>query len=262
MGQSVFWNAYAKVYDALPACFPPYRELLDRTLATIRECEGDGELKVLDAGCGTGNYTVALADAGYSVSAMDTSTEMLSWARRKIDARQLPVQLCRASLEEPFPFADNAFDVVININALYMLSRPEAALAEFARVVKPGGTVITVNPRVQPSIVTILKDSCRRYGLAWLLRGAPLLLALGIFNWLIGMRFKSGAFFFWDRDRTTQALTEAGLEVQSLELAYTADTNLFAVSIKPASPKSSKDGPECPGTDAAKRSLSAGAGDC
>jgi len=261
MGQSVFWNAYAKVYDALPACFPPYRELLDKTLATIRECEGDGELKVLDAGCGTGNYAIALAEAGYSVSATDMSTEMLSWARRKINARHLPVRLCRASLEEPFPFADNAFDVIININALYMLSRPEAALAEFARVVKPGGTVISVNPRVQPSMITILKDSCRRYGLAWLLRGAPLLLALAIFNWFIGMRFKTGAFFFWDRDRTTQALTAAGLEVASLELAYTADTNLFAVSIKPASSDSSKGAPRCPGADAAKHNLSASSRD-
>lgn len=94
---------------------------------------------VLDVGCGTGILARAAArrlDRSGSVTGLDPNDGMLAVARRndeRVDWRQ--------GLAEELPFPDDSFDRVISQFALMFFTDQAAALAEMARVTRPGGTV-------------------------------------------------------------------------------------------------------------------------
>ncbi|MFC7026182.1 class I SAM-dependent methyltransferase [Promicromonospora thailandica] len=100
-------------------------------------------LQVLDAGCGSGPLTAALRSAGAVMTGIDGSPEMLATARRRL-GDDVPLHV--ADLAEPLPFADDAFDVVVCSLVLHYLEDWDAPLAEFRRVLRPGGRlVLSVN---------------------------------------------------------------------------------------------------------------------
>lgn len=94
---------------------------------------------VLDAGCGTGRMARFLTDRGCSVVGVDLSPGMLAMARR--DHPDLDV---REGSLTALPFGDNGFDAVLLWYSLIHLTGDELplALAEVARVVRPGGLVL------------------------------------------------------------------------------------------------------------------------
>lgn len=95
------------------------------------------ELKIvtlLDAGCGEGYYTAALAGRGLQVAGVDISKEGIQACCRR--SKTLP--WCVASVAD-LPYMDHSFDAVLSV-----FCRVEAD--EFARVVKPAGFVIYVGP--------------------------------------------------------------------------------------------------------------------
>jgi SAM-dependent methyltransferase len=95
--------------------------------------------RILDAGCGAGPLFAALRDRGAIVTGFDASTGMIAVARRRLgDGADLQV----ADLGSPLPFPDDAFDDVIASLVLHYLEDWGPVLAEFRRVLKPGGRVI------------------------------------------------------------------------------------------------------------------------
>lgn len=98
-----------------------------------------GASRVLDAGCGTGRMGRYLTDRGCTVVGVDLSPGMLAVARR--DHPDLDVR--EASLLE-LPFEADAFDGILLWYSLIHLADDElpVALAEVARVVRPGGLVL------------------------------------------------------------------------------------------------------------------------
>ena len=92
-------------------------------------------MRVLDAACGTGNYTVALAAAGGAMVGLDISHVMLAEARKQPGAGWV------AGREEALPFADASFDAVTCVNAVHHFADADAAFCEFRRVLRPGGHV-------------------------------------------------------------------------------------------------------------------------
>jgi SAM-dependent methyltransferase len=107
-------------------------------------------MRVLDAGCGTGNYCDAIAHHVAHVTGFDRSPEMLSVAARKLAAhRSGAVRLVTGELRA-LPFTAGTFDGVIINQVLHHLDRSgdherpglRQALAEFARVLRPGGVLV------------------------------------------------------------------------------------------------------------------------
>jgi len=100
----------------------------------------DDRWVVGDLGCGTGQVASALAPFVARVIAVDRSGEMLQAARRRL--RELPnVEVKRGELEA-LPIADAELDAATLLLVLHHLPDPGAALAEAARVLKPGGRLL------------------------------------------------------------------------------------------------------------------------
>ena len=91
----------------------------------------------LDAACGTGRYTARLASLGHRVIGVDSSPEMLDRARARVRGAEFHVgQL------DHLPMPDGSVDVVTCGLALSYLPSIGPAMAEFARVLRPGGHLV------------------------------------------------------------------------------------------------------------------------
>ena len=98
---------------------------------------------VLDAACGTGYGTAILAQQAATVAGVDISGDAVSYAREHYAASntrfvQAPVELTA--------FPDQSFDAVVSFETLEHTLSPQAALREFARVLRPKGELILSAP--------------------------------------------------------------------------------------------------------------------
>jgi ubiquinone/menaquinone biosynthesis C-methylase UbiE len=127
--------------------------------------------RILDLGTGTGAAALWLAERypTASVTGIDVAEQMVAGAREKMPpalADRLSFQLGDAS---SLPFADDEFDLVVQVSA-------PAFFAETARVLAPGGHLVvisslgTATPFHTP--VGLLRDGFERQGLAWVSDGA------------------------------------------------------------------------------------------
>lgn len=103
-----------------------------------------GAGRVLDAGCGSGRLTVALARAGAEVTGVDTNASQLDVARGRAADAGVELELLEADFNSSLPFADGAFDAVTSRLALMAAVDSVTTLRELARVLRPGGRLVTV----------------------------------------------------------------------------------------------------------------------
>lgn len=92
----------------------------------------------LDAACGTGRYAEVLAALGHRVVGVDSSPDMLARARTRVPR----ATFLRADLHQ-LPWSNGAFDVVVCGLALTHVPALPPVMAEFARVLRPGGHLVT-----------------------------------------------------------------------------------------------------------------------
>lgn len=99
--------------------------------------------RILDAGCGSGPLSAALLARGAVVTGFDVSAAMVDLARQRLgDDADVHV----ADLAAPLAFADADFDDVVASLVLHYLEDWAVPLAEFRRVLKPGGRLfVAVN---------------------------------------------------------------------------------------------------------------------
>ena len=96
--------------------------------------------RALDLGCGTGRHTLALAEAGAHVTALDQSPEMMALARQKL--QRYPVEWILHDLPAPLPFPDGTFALAIAGLVVEHIANLPALLQETARVLRPDGRLV------------------------------------------------------------------------------------------------------------------------
>jgi len=148
-----FWSVAAPAYDAQFLQRWVYRPAQDEVVAQLKSA---GSRRVADIACGTGILADRIAreldsDEVYGV---DMSDGMLAQAK----ARSSQVQWLKGPAEQ-LPFDDGALDAVVTTSAFHFFDQP-AALAEFNRVLSPGGlaAVATISPAA-PLPLQWLSDS-------------------------------------------------------------------------------------------------------
>ncbi|MFG3577326.1 class I SAM-dependent methyltransferase [Micromonospora chersina] len=126
------YATWAETYDQ------PGNPLIDVEEPVVRKILGGlPPGRALDAACGTGRYAEWLAGRGHRVTGVDTSPEMLGRARAKVPGGDFLLGDLRA-----LPVSESAFDVVVCGLALAHVAELPEVLAEFARVLRPGGHLV------------------------------------------------------------------------------------------------------------------------
>jgi ubiquinone/menaquinone biosynthesis C-methylase UbiE len=133
--------------------FDDWPETYDQWFATpigrlVKKVEGEllldlinptpGDL-ILDAGCGTGVFTLDLLHLGSRIIGIDLSMPMLLRAKQKAD--RYPFRSVLADLLS-LPFSANSFDKVISVTALEFIKDGRRAIGELFRVTKRGGSLV------------------------------------------------------------------------------------------------------------------------
>jgi SAM-dependent methyltransferase len=127
-----YYDAFSRSYDE--GRDRGYHKLIDDQAAAIVRRVATGR-SVLEVGCGTGLVMQRIAGFAARVRGIDVSPGMLARARE----RGLDVQEGSATA---LPFPDGEFDVVCSFKVLAHIDPVEPALAEMARVTRPGGYIV------------------------------------------------------------------------------------------------------------------------
>lgn len=98
-------------------------------------------MKLLEAGCGRGDFLLGFKKLGLDCHAIDLSPE----AKKNMAEHDVPVELCNAD-QDKLPYPDNTFDVIYNKSFLEHLWHPDHFLREANRVLKPGGLILCLVP--------------------------------------------------------------------------------------------------------------------
>lgn len=133
-----YWNENAHAWTQLArAGYDTYRDHLNTPAFFAMLPDGRG-LAGLDIGCGEGHNTRLLAQRGARVTAVDISENFIRYAREAEQREPLGIEY-RVASAVALPFADATFDFAIATMSFMDVPEHEQALAEAARVIKPGG---------------------------------------------------------------------------------------------------------------------------
>lgn len=139
-------------YDQLAEAYGRNRKLHPRVLEQLISLGRlTDESRVLEIGCGTGNYVKAIsAQTGAVCTGIDPSREMLRVAqsnhglpKNRHGSGGADVTFVNGSAEE-LPLADRQYDLVFSVDVIHHVLVRDAAARELVRVLKPGGTAAIV----------------------------------------------------------------------------------------------------------------------
>jgi 2-polyprenyl-3-methyl-5-hydroxy-6-metoxy-1,4-benzoquinol methylase len=163
--QRVFDFEHRRFHDSWYTRFEP--RLVEQFLD---DCELPREFfrsrRALDAGCGSGRWSYALAELGADLVAFDLTEGGIESASEQLSERP-NVSVCQANLFQP-PFAPESFDFVMSWGVLHHTPDTHRAFLQLVPLVKPGGTLyIMVYERHSP-VMFFFTDIVR-----WFMRLLP-----------------------------------------------------------------------------------------
>lgn len=121
--------------------FPPLETITTPAAARLVRFAGIVPgMRVLDVGCGTGVVAITAARLGARVTGADLTPQLLDRARDNAQTANVNIDWLEADVEQ-LPFPDREFDAVLSQFAHMFAPRPDVAIREMHRVLRPGGTI-------------------------------------------------------------------------------------------------------------------------
>jgi 2-polyprenyl-3-methyl-5-hydroxy-6-metoxy-1,4-benzoquinol methylase len=200
-----FWDGISAKYAARPVSDPAsYDHTLERTRAYLSAND-----RVLELGCGTGTTALRLAGDVAHITASDISSEMIAiGARKAAEAGAENVTFLHADIDKAVA-AGATYDAVLAFNLFHLTADLPESLAAAARLVKPGGHLIS-------------KTAC--------LAGKPLIAVLVSAMGLVG---RAPKVTFVSTEDLDQAIAAAGLEILETGVFPKSPPARFVVARKP-----------------------------
>ena len=162
-------------------------------------------LRILDVGCATGRLLDHLAEAGATrLAGTDLAPNILEVAAKKFAQRGAEVDLRVADAEDRLPWDDESFDAVTLTGVLHHFFRPEDALAEIRRVLRPAGRLLVLDACFFPLVRQIVNLA---------LRVAP----------------HDGDYHFYTAAQAAGLLADVGFEIAQREIGFGA---FFVIAVK------------------------------
>jgi SAM-dependent methyltransferase len=220
---------YGLVYDYIFDRFGPYRVLQQEVLDMVRTTAGGRrprEFRVLDIGCGPGNFSLLLADEGFSVIGVDAYEPLVTLAQEKRRAQHLPnlaFKCVNVAQTAAFPAAH--FDHVLNVHFLYAHPDPDAVLREAARLLVPGGHGVFVNLTRRVWVLPTFHRLRRHVGWGAALSSLLWMLPNALFE---TVRPRQTGPHYWDEAQFDAHLRAAGFDVLELRRTFFEDASLLA----------------------------------
>src|SRR5436853_2906236 len=139
---AVYWDGRSEGFEQMQGIHT--RQQREKWTEFLLRTVGEPPKRVLDVGTGTGFLALLSAGLGHSVKGLDLSPGMVEQARRYAAERGLAADFAVGDAES-LPEPGAAFDVVVNRNVLWTLPHPEKAVADWKRVLKPGGLIVMID---------------------------------------------------------------------------------------------------------------------
>jgi len=176
------YDEIAETYDEERSGEGPERDIAEEFAADVVERLGDESGLVLDADCGAGRPVLEALATRHDVIGLDISTGQLEHARRRVPGGGF-VQGDLAHL----PLDDDSVDAVASYHAIIHVPKAdhEQVLAEFSRVLRPGGD----------ALVVMGSEAWEGTNDGWLDTDTPM------------------AWSFFGADRNREIVTDAGFEI-------------------------------------------------
>jgi SAM-dependent methyltransferase len=138
---SAYWKNIYEFGDVDAAI---YRDRRSVVLALVQQLALSTEWPILEIGCGSGLTSAALAHAGYTVQATDSVDAMLKLTRQHAEDAGISERVITSIRDvHKLDFPDNTFNLVLKIGVAPWLHSLGQAVREVARVLRPGGYLIT-----------------------------------------------------------------------------------------------------------------------
>ena len=118
-----------------------WRDCLQAEIARQFPGIAASQLHILEVGTGPGFFAILLCELGYEVTAIDLTPAMLEEAKRNAGSMSGSIRFMEMNAEA-LDFEGSSFDVVISRNLTWNLPHPDAAYAEWVRVLRPGGLLL------------------------------------------------------------------------------------------------------------------------
>jgi ubiquinone/menaquinone biosynthesis C-methylase UbiE len=150
---AAFFRANAAEWERIRALHAPEKDV---EAAILKVLAGHRIDTLLDAGTGTGRMLELLSPHVKRAIGVDVSPEMLAIARDRLLRENLSHAQVRLADTYRLPFAADSFDAVLFHQVLHYLDDPGSAVAEAARVMRPGGRLVIAD--FAPHALEFLRD--------------------------------------------------------------------------------------------------------
>jgi ubiquinone/menaquinone biosynthesis C-methylase UbiE len=244
------WDAYAEHYDLMCEFNPSYQANVSQLLSVLHNSPIPEGATVCDLGAGTGNYTVAMAQAFPRANYVhvDFDERMNELALRKYRSYRINSVRIVSDYAQTVDFPPNTFDLVVCVNALYAISPQVPLLHKIRSWLKPSGIFFVIDfGRRQRSLdwaLYLLRESIKSRRTAGYLRAVIEGREVFKQNRRSSKGQASGRYWLHSTADFGEILNDTGFIVDRLESCYRdyADLAVCRTPADSTSPETNLDG--------------------